>query len=258
MSRVLLIDDEPSVLMLLEVTFKQRGWDVVKAATGEEGLSEFNRTTPDVMLVDKNLPGISGVDVIREVRKQNDEVGILLITGYASAESARDTLNLGVDEYVEKPFDDVLLLAGLVERVMARARQRVSATGSSGARKLHVVVASADEARRGQIVGALPRGDRMSSVSSSDDLLTHLTLEPADLLVLDGTSYRTEVTQLTATLRHKFPQVPVVVMSKRLTLSDIQKLIQMQVTGLVDNPIESPAFGSTLVAAVERVRRQRR
>jgi DNA-binding response OmpR family regulator len=254
--RVLIIDDEPSVLLLLEVTFGQRGWTVIKAATGEAGLAEFQKATPDVILVDKNLPGISGVDVIREVRKVNQQLGILMITGYASAESAKETLNLGVDEYVEKPFEDVLLLAGLVERVMARARQRKPAPGAP--RKLAMLVASADEERRNRITAALPKADRIEFAQSTDDVLTQLTLQPYDIVILDGMSYRAEVTTLAATLRHKFASARVIVLSKKLTLSDIQRLIQLQVTGLVDNPIDGPAFASTLNDFVERVRRQAR
>src|SRR5262245_26791096 len=138
--RVLIVDDEPSVLTLLQLAFEQREWDLVTADTGEAALDSFRAARPDVVLADKNLPGISGVDVIREIRKTNEDLGIILMTGYASAESAQETLNLGIDEYVQKPFEDIMLLAGLIERVIARARLRAAQSPAPAERKMHVLI----------------------------------------------------------------------------------------------------------------------
>jgi CheY-like chemotaxis protein len=257
-ARVLIIDDEPSVLELLGAAFEKRDWDLDPVGSGEAALDSFRAQRPDVLLVDKNLPGMSGVDVIREVRKLDGDIGILLMTGYASAESAQETLNLGIDEYVQKPFEDILLLAGLIERVIARARQRRSAERTVQSRKLRVLVAGADDDRLSKIVESLPRGDLVTTAKSPDDLIADLAIDHADLAILDGTSFRTEVTELARALRQKFPEVAVVVLSKRLTLTDIQLLIQLQVRGLVDHPLDSPAFAKTLGDLVEWVRRPRR
>jgi DNA-binding response OmpR family regulator len=256
--RVLIVDDEPSVLALLTMAFEQRTWDLVTAETGEDALKSFKAAKPDVVLADKNLPGISGVDLIREIRKSNEDLGIILMTGYASAESAQETLNLGIDEYVQKPFDDIMLLAGLIERVIARSRARAAAQPGPAGRKMHILVTSADAERRPKIAAALSQGDRVDHAATADELWTSLAAGRFDLVIVDGTSLRGEIGSLTTTLRRRFSDVPVVVLSKRLGLSDIQQLIQLQVRGLVDHPLDAPAFATTLNELTERVRRLRR
>jgi DNA-binding NtrC family response regulator len=256
--RVLIVDDEPSVLTLLQLAFEQREWDLVTADTGEAALTSFRAVRPDVVLADKNLPGISGVDVIREIRKTNEDLGIILMTGYASAESAQETLNLGIDEYVQKPFVDVMLLAGLIERVIARSRLRASQSPAPAARKMHVLIACTDAERRPRIAAAMPAGDRLDHAANADELWTMLSAGRYDLVLLDGTSFRDQVGELSTTMCRRFPDVPMLVLSKRLTLSEIQRLIQLQVRGLVDHPLDAPAFAPTLSQLIERVRRLRR
>jgi DNA-binding NtrC family response regulator len=258
--RVLIVDDEPSVLTLLEMAFAQRSWDLATAETGEAALASFKATRPDVVLADKNLPGISGVDLIREIRKSNEDLGIILMTGYASAESAQETLNLGIDEYVQKPFEDVMLLAGLIERVIARSRARTVPVPAPvpTARKMHILIMSTDAERQPRIAAALSSNDRVEHASSADELWTMLSQGQFDMVIVDGASMRGEAGQLTTTLRRRFPDIPVVVLSKRLTLSEIQQLIQLQVRGLVDHTLDAPAFASTLSQLTERVRRLRR
>jgi DNA-binding NtrC family response regulator len=255
--RVLLVDDEPGVLKLLRAAFEQRDWELVTVETGEAALVSFHAAPADVVVTDKNLPGLSGVELIREIRQGNEDVGILMMTGFASVESAQESLNLGIDEYVQKPFDDVMLLGGLIERVIARARLRASASREPAARSMRILLACADAERRPRIAAALPAGDTVASVASADELWPTLSSTGYDLVVLDGTSLRGEVPQLATTLRHRFPELPVIVLSKRLGLSAIQELIQLQLGGLVDHPLEAPAFASTLSSLVERVRRLR-
>ncbi len=257
-SKILVVEDEPSVAMLLQTTFEARGWTVEIAGDGEAGLAMLKHATPDLALVDKNLPGMSGVDLVRQIRKENEELGIIMMTGFASADSAQETLNLGVDEYLEKPFSDIFFVAGLVERVLARVRQRwVPASKVKPLPALSLLVASQELARREQIVALLPKTDQVRTAGDAEQIGASLAAEPADVLILDGMSYRSEVTQLVATLKERSPRVACVVLSKRLSLSDIQRLITLEVRGLVDNPLESPAFAGALATFLARARRRK-
>jgi two-component system response regulator RegA len=108
MGRLLLVEDEAILLDILRQAFVLKHWEVDTATTADEALARFAQTTPDVVLTDKNLPGgaidaaQAGVELVRAIRKRDPAVGIVMMTAFGTLESARDTLNLGVDEYLEK------------------------------------------------------------------------------------------------------------------------------------------------------------
>ncbi len=115
---VLVVDDEPVIRQLFEQVLPSRGLEVVSAATGEEAVYLLRKQGFGCLLVDKNLPGIDGIAVMREARKQQPYCACIVITGYASTGSAIEALRLGATDYLEKPFSDVELLAEKVDHAM--------------------------------------------------------------------------------------------------------------------------------------------
>ncbi|HOX44039.1 MAG TPA: response regulator [Myxococcota bacterium] len=111
--RFLVVDDEDVVRGVVRSALERPGVFLVEAADGEEAIRLLLAEHFDLILVDKNLPGITGLDVIRRARAVHPRIGTLLITGFASRESAEEALVLGVDAYLVKPFD----IAELQERV---------------------------------------------------------------------------------------------------------------------------------------------
>ena len=109
-SRVLVIDDDPSLLRALTISLGARGYDVAGARTGEEGLDKVAHLHPDLVLVDLGLPGIDGVEVIRGVRGWS-EVPILVLSARHQSTGKVEALDLGADDYVTKPFGMDELLA---------------------------------------------------------------------------------------------------------------------------------------------------
>src|SRR5712691_3502880 len=110
--RLLIVEDDATLAEVLRQAFAQRAFEVTVCAGADSALAAFPQARPDVVLTDKNLPGGtpalgSGVELVRELRKLDSAVGIIMMTAYGTLESARDTLNLGVDEYLEKPFDSI-------------------------------------------------------------------------------------------------------------------------------------------------------
>ena len=103
--RVLVVDDEPSVADVCREFLSGEGYDVTVAASGEEALRLIPTLTPDVILTDINLPGVSGLEVMRHARSADPDACIIVVTGYASTASAIDALRQGAYEYVTKPFD---------------------------------------------------------------------------------------------------------------------------------------------------------
>jgi len=117
--RVLVVEDEPRMAKLLERTLSEDGHNVVVATDGRAGL-EFARSTEfDVVVLDRLLPGIDGVAVIRKLREGRNQTPILMLTARDSAADVVKGLDAGADDYLTKPFSIDVLLA----RVRAVSRR---------------------------------------------------------------------------------------------------------------------------------------
>jgi two-component system, OmpR family, KDP operon response regulator KdpE len=111
-ARILVVDDEPQILHALETTLRGAGYEIETAATGEEALTNARLHPPDGVILDLVLPGISGVDVCRELRGWSDAaVVVLSVVGDEPEKVA--ALDAGADDYVTKPFGMDELLARL-------------------------------------------------------------------------------------------------------------------------------------------------
>lgn len=123
--RVLVVDDEPDLLVLLEEHLNQEGYEVVTAGTGMAAINQARDQRPDVILLDVMMPGVSGFDVCNILQDFPETAGIPVIFLTAVAETKRKVmgLNLGADDYITKPFD----LHELAARVKAALRPRLYA-----------------------------------------------------------------------------------------------------------------------------------
>ena len=110
-ARILVLDDDESMRMTVVAVLTPQEWKIDQAGSAEEALDLCKDTSYDVMLVDKNLPGKSGVEFIREIRRLGSDAAVIMITGYASAASAFEMVNLGIDAYIEKPIADIFDIA---------------------------------------------------------------------------------------------------------------------------------------------------
>src|SRR3954468_21071511 len=102
--RVLVVDDDPAILMLCHRILEADGYDVVDAKRGEDALSRMEGENFDLLLTDIRLPGVNGLDVTQRLRERNSELTVVTMTGYSNMEMAIQSLSLGVDEFLVKPF----------------------------------------------------------------------------------------------------------------------------------------------------------
>jgi two-component system, NtrC family, response regulator PilR len=102
--RLLVVDDEPSMREFLEILLSQEGYQVTTAESGEEAFKIFERLEPDLILTDIKMPGMSGLDLIREIRTLDSAVPVIAITAYASANDALRAVREGAYDYLSKPF----------------------------------------------------------------------------------------------------------------------------------------------------------
>lgn len=119
MQRVLIIEDEPDMVLGLRDNFEFEGYDVLVASDGSEGLKRAMSDNPDVILLDIMLPRMSGLDVCRQLRSQGVETPIIMLTARGQEVDKVIGLEMGADDYVTKPFSIKELLA----RVRAHLRR---------------------------------------------------------------------------------------------------------------------------------------
>lgn len=110
--RTLVVDDENSVRVLLQTVLRRAGHDVTVVETAADGLAELRRRDFQLVITDKNLPDVSGLEFFRQARALRPEVKGILITGYPTPEAELDARELGLYAYVVKPFQvsDVLAI----------------------------------------------------------------------------------------------------------------------------------------------------
>ena len=120
---VLVVDDDPVILRLLEASFEMEGFTVVGAADGVEGLERAREVMPDVVVLDVMMPRMTGHEVATALRSdpRTARIPIIFVTARAQSSDVERGLELGVDDYVTKPFDPLDLIAR-VNTVLARSK----------------------------------------------------------------------------------------------------------------------------------------
>src|SRR5262245_17152550 len=102
--KILIIDDEVHVAGMLAEAVSKEGYAVTVASDGEEGLVLIARNRPDAVFLDVVLGEMSGIDVLRQIRRTDPNLPVILITGHADPNQLAEARRLGVTDIVEKPF----------------------------------------------------------------------------------------------------------------------------------------------------------
>jgi DNA-binding NtrC family response regulator len=118
-ARVLVVDDEESQRTVLAGFLRKRGYDVVIAASADDALAAAATHHVDVVVTDVRMPGLSGVDLLDELRRRNPEVPVVLITAFGTVATAVDAMKRGAADYLTKPID-----LGELELVLGRTLER--------------------------------------------------------------------------------------------------------------------------------------
>ena len=103
-SRILVIDDDTSVRDSLKMILEYDGYDCVLAPSGEEGVASIERDSPDLVFLDVKMPGMDGLDVLRQLREQAESVPVVMISGHGTVGTAVEATKLGAFDFLEKPL----------------------------------------------------------------------------------------------------------------------------------------------------------
>ncbi|MFQ6069864.1 MAG: sigma-54-dependent transcriptional regulator [Candidatus Aminicenantales bacterium] len=120
MEKILIVDDERSILELLEVALKKEGWKVTTCLSGEKALKLVDREDFDLIISDIKMPGLSGMKLLEHLRERKPDIPVIMITAYGSIKQAVEALKAGAHDYVVKPFDldelKIVISHGLEQR----------------------------------------------------------------------------------------------------------------------------------------------
>jgi DNA-binding NtrC family response regulator len=186
-SRILVVDDELVVREVVRNVLDKPGLYLVDAADGEQAISLLLKEPFDLLIADKNLPGITGLDVIRCAKAVDANIGVLLITAYASRESAEEAMAIGVDDYIVKPFE-LSDLEQKVDEVIELRWKRVSMTRTPEKSASRQVVLICDPNRDSQeclVDGVKLLGHKPRVVAKVAEVLEALRKKDVDSLICD-------------------------------------------------------------------------
>ena len=101
---LLIVDDEPSILQSLGGLLSDEGFEVTTAVNGYEALKTIDEESPDLVLLDIWMPGIDGIETLKEIKKENSHIQVIIITGHGTIETAVKATKLGAFDLIEKPL----------------------------------------------------------------------------------------------------------------------------------------------------------
>jgi two-component system OmpR family response regulator len=163
--KILVIDDEENVCELVSLYFGKAGYDVFTAADGSDGIDKVRSERPDLVILDLMLPGMDGLDVCKELRKQSN-IPIIMLTARTDEVDRVLGLEIGADDYVTKPFSPRELLA----RVKAVLRRAAYVPTPDEQQVLELPGLSVSRISREVVVG----GNRIDLTPKEFDLLWYL------------------------------------------------------------------------------------
>ena len=217
-----------------------------------DALVAFREFPPDVVLTDKNLPGMDGMQLLAELRRLDPTVGLVVMTAYGTVDSARDSIDQRVDAYIEKPFPDVFALVRDLDRVRESVVLRRKQAPAPRQGPLIIGAVCPDAERRLQLKEFLGRADRLGWCNSVEDLAIVVRDRQCTVTLVDCTALTGDVVEQVSLVQPR--QTPCIVVAEGLSVVDLTRLMNLTVKALIDRPIDDSRFGELLFRALERIR----
>jgi signal transduction histidine kinase len=121
LKKLLIIDDEAPILEMLEMSLASEGYEVSIAETGAEGLEVFKKQGPKLILTDIKMPGMDGIEVLKQIKTLDSEAEVIVITGHGDMDSAISAIRNGASDFITKPIRDEILMLSL-----ERAKKKIA------------------------------------------------------------------------------------------------------------------------------------
>ncbi len=129
--KMLVVDDEPIIIRSCETVLKAEGYNIDSAPGGREAILKMEETPYDIVFTDLKMPEVDGITLIKWIKQNRPDTGIVIITGYPSQDTIKDALDVGIIDYVPKPFTPAVLL-DVTERALQWLKQKAPTEKKKG------------------------------------------------------------------------------------------------------------------------------
>src|SRR6266850_7355819 len=211
--RLLVVDDDRSILTLIGTLAVAEGFDVATSVSGEDAMKQLRLRPAELVLLDLRMPGVSGLDVLRSIRDISPRCKVVLMTGYATIDSAVEAVKLGATDYLTKPFD------------LQRLRQLLGTIREDADQRRAVLTMEGELAQRLEFCGMVGRGPAMQELFG---LIKRLSPHVRTVLVTGETGTGKE---LVARALHK------------LGPRNAKRFVTVNCSAVVETLFESELFG---------------
>lgn len=202
MIKILVADDEPDVVEVISVglSLNSPDWEVSSAEDGPSALEAFRRNTPDLVILDMNMPGMNGLEVCQAIRRQNTDVPIIFLTVRDEEIEKVRGLEAGADDYITKPFSPLELTARIRALLRRTNRAKPTRPQSFSFQDLHIDYATRSVTVNGENVRltAIEYNLLFLLASHAGQVLSHSFL----LTNVWGPEYRNDIDYLKVHVRH--------------------------------------------------------
>ncbi len=171
--KILVIDDEDTLRHFLRLHLQERGYHVAEAPDGDTAIRLIDREQFEVALVDLHLTDMDGLDIMRHLRQKSPQTSVIILTAYASVDSAVEALRQGAHDYLTKPFETAELLASVADGI-ARQTATPAAAPENEAQVLEIKDLQLNRASR-QVTR---RGEAINLTPTEFDILATLMAQP--------------------------------------------------------------------------------
>ena len=169
MSKILLIDDEEAIVRLLSMSLRSDGHEVVTALSGEEGLIVFQKEDPELVLTDIKMPGMNGIEVLKEIKSLQPDAEVVIITGHGDIDNAIEALKFGASDFINKPVRDEVLSVAL-QRAEEKRAMKMELKAYTQNLEQKVLEATQEVRRKSNFLAKLIRSSNDAIIATDDQM----------------------------------------------------------------------------------------
>lgn len=259
-ARVLFVDDEPRILTTMRMLFRGR-YELFFAASGDEALTLLKTQAVDVIVSDQRMPGMTGIELLRQARELNPDAMRILLTGYSDLNAIIGSINEGeIFRFINKPWSNDELLSTVARAVAiagATSTEAPSAAGASAAvtpaDAPGLLVIDDDPAVPSQIQSILGQAYRVHGATRLDQAVEMLERERIGVVISDTRVQDHPVVSLIGTLKEHHPELVSVILTDRADAGSAIDLInQGQIYRFITKPIKEGHCKITVGSALRQ------
>lgn len=117
--KILIVDDQFGIRVLLQELFQKEGYQTFQAADGKKALEIVTHQNPDIVLLDIKIPGMDGIEILEQIKAKDVNCRVLIMTAYGELDLIQEALDLGAVAYIAKPFD-IMELRDVINKMMSQ------------------------------------------------------------------------------------------------------------------------------------------